>query len=282
MKTIIAKNSGYCYGVKRALKIVEETLDKYKDDDKKVYSIGEIIHNRNVVKGLSDNGLKIVKDKEDVPDGSVFLVRSHGMPPGVLKEFEKRNIEVIDATCPFVKKAQAKAKKLAREGYFVILIGDKKHPEVRGIKEHSGTDDILVVIEKKDLAGIKRKKKIGIILQTTQTMEKFKSILDIVIEKADRIMIENTICNTTSIRQESTAEIAKKVDLMIVVGGKNSANTTHLAEISRKILGNTFHIENFKEIEKKWFDGVEKVGISGGASTPFKDIEDTANFIESI
>ena len=162
------------------------------------------------------------------------------------------------------------------------IIGDKDHPEVKGIKEHSNTDELLIVNSKNDLKGFRRKKKIGLILQTTQTMEKFRSILDIVIEKADRVLIENTICNTTSIRQASTEAIAKKTDMMVVVGGKNSANTTHLAEIAKNTGKRTFHIENFKEIKKEWFEDARVVGISGGASTPMKDIEDVAKMLESF
>lgn len=280
MNIEIAKYSGYCFGVKRALDFAEETLKKYKNKNKRIYTLGSIIHNPGVVKELSKKGIKVVKSLEEILPESVFIVRSHGMSPLILEELAKKKVIIVDATCPFVKKAHDNAKFLSKNEYFVIIIGSKNHPEVKGIKDYVKDNKCLVVENKEDIDNVKNKKKVGIVVQTTQTSEKFKLIISSILEKAKEILIFNTICNTTSKRQISTEKLAKKTDLVLIVGGKNSANTTHLAEISRLYNNKTYHIENYKEIKPEWFKNVKKVGISGGASTPLKDILEIKGFLE--
>ena len=278
----VAKYSGYCFGVKRALDIAEETLNKYKKNGNKIYTLGQIIHNRGVVEELSKRGITVANSEEDIMPGSILIVRSHGMSPVVLKKIRAKKVKIVDATCPFVKKAQAKAKFLSLSGYFVIIIGNKDHPEVMGIKEHIKNNNFIVAEEVADVQSIDKKEKIGIVIQTTQTSNKFKSIVNEILEKGNEILIENTICSTTKDRQNSTKELAKKVDIMIIVGGKNSANTTHLAEISKNCNTTTYHVENYKEIKLNWLKGAKKVGISGGASTPEKDIFKIKKLIENL
>jgi len=279
----IAEYSGYCFGVKRAITITEKTINKYKKTNGKIYTLGEIIHNSGVVKELSKKGLSVAKDEKEITPGNVLIVRSHGMSPVLLEKIKSKNVKIVDATCPFVKKAQSKAKYLSQNGYFVVIIGNKNHPEIKGIKEHVEDSNCCMVIENaEEVSKLRKKKRIGVVVQTTQTSENFESIACRILEKAKEILIENTICSITKNRQNSARKLAKKTDVMIVVGGKRSANTTHLAEISKKYNTGTYHIENFKEINAEWFNGAKKVGIVGGASTPMKDIVDVKKIIEKI
>jgi (E)-4-hydroxy-3-methyl-but-2-enyl pyrophosphate reductase len=277
----IAKNSGYCFGVKRALDLAENTLNKYRNKSAKIYCLGQIIHNKGVVEDLSKKGIKFVDKEEDVEPENILIVRTHGMAPDIIDRLKSRNIKIIDATCPFVKNAHSKARTLAKRGYFLIIIGNKKHPEVIGIKNHAKGSSYLVVENLSDLDSIGKKEKIGVVVQTTQTIENVAAIVSKLIKTGKEILVENTICNTTGNRQDAAKDLARKVDLMLIVGGKNSANTTHLAEISKKINKNTYHIENYKELKTEWLKGIKKVGISGGASTPMQDILEVKNFIEN-
>lgn len=274
--------SGYCYGVKRALSIVEETLRKNKNNNIKIFTLGSVIHNPGVVKELAKNGLRSVKDINDVTAGNTFIIKSHGISPKLIKSIRSKDLKVIDTTCPSVKKAQAKAKDLSEKGYFVVVIGNKEHPEVLGIKDQVKDQNYIVIENKKDAALLKRKNKIGVIIQTTQTIEKLKLITDELQDKTRELLIYNTICDTTRKRQNATKKISKEVDIMIIVGGKDSANTTHLAEIAKKSGTPTYHIENYSELQKKWFKDIRQVGISGGASTPERDIIDIRKAIDKI
>jgi 4-hydroxy-3-methylbut-2-enyl diphosphate reductase len=282
MEVEIAKYSGYCFGVKRALKIVKKTLDENNVTGKKTYTLGSVIHNPGVMKELSSLGLISVSNPENIKPGSILIIRSHGMSPRVLDDLLQKNIEIIDATCPFVKKAQAKVKKLESQGYFVLVIGNRDHPEVIGIKEQLNDESVKVIENSTEASGLDFKKKIGVVIQTTQTADKVRSITSVLIDKCKELLICNTICDTTKNRQESTKVLSKKVDVMIVAGGKNSANTTHLADISLSENKSTYHIENSGEIDPEWFKDSDRIGISGGASTPEKDIIDIKKVIESI
>jgi 4-hydroxy-3-methylbut-2-enyl diphosphate reductase len=282
MDVEIAEYSGYCFGVKRALKLAREALGKKDADNKKIYTLGSIIHNPGVVQELSEKGLVSVKDIEDIEEGSVFVVRSHGMPPAILGKLRKKNIIIIDATCPFVKKAHKRTQKLAADGFYVVLIGDNDHPEVCGIREQVGKSLISVISTKEDLATLDKKPKIGVVIQTTQTMEKLKELTCGLLDKTRELYVVNTICDTTKNRQNATRQLSKRVDLMLVVGGKNSANTTHLADIAKQNNPNTYHIENKDGLVKDWFKNTDKVGISGGASTPEEDILEIRKKIEDM
>lgn len=282
MEVEISKYSGYCFGVKRALKIVEKTLDEYSGSGKKVYTLGSVIHNPGVMKELSSMGLASVGKPEDIKPGSILIVRSHGMSPRVLEDLLQKKIEIVDATCPFVKKAQAKVKKLKSQGFFVLVIGNRDHPEVIGIKEQLDDSSVKVIEDSLEASDLDFKKKIGVVIQTTQTADRVKGITSVLFDKCKELLICNTICDTTKNRQESTKKLSKKVDVMIVAGGKNSANTTHLADISLSENKSTYHIESYDEIKPAWFKHSDKIGISGGASTPEKDIIDIKKTIEGI
>ncbi|MBN1299016.1 MAG: 4-hydroxy-3-methylbut-2-enyl diphosphate reductase [Actinobacteria bacterium] len=281
MKAIVAKTCGYCFGVKRALDLTEKTLKKYKN--KKIFSIGQIIHNKGVIKTLCDKGLIIAEGEDNIEPGSIFIVRSHGMSPDLLKRIESKGVIIIDTVCPFVKRAQSKAKMLSRKGYHLVIIGNQKHPEVISVIEHADKNNLTVIEKPEELAKIKKHKKIGVIMQTTQMKSNAKSIVAGLLDKAKEILIENTICEVTEDRQHITGELAKKVDVMLIVGGKNSANTSHLAKIAKELNTRTYHIENYTEIKPEWFDDKNTtVGISGGASTPDSDINAVKHYIEDF
>ena len=283
MEVKTAKYSGYCFGVKRALKITEEILKKNQGNKKtKVFTLGSIIHNSGVTDELAKKGLISVKELEKIESGSIFIIRSHGMSPNLIKEIKERNIKIIDATCPFVKKAQASTEDLSKNGYFVIIVGNKKHPEVMGIKAYILNKNYTVIEDEADTERLPEKEKIGVVVQTTQTIERLSLISGKLLRKTKELLVYNTICNTTRNRQNSTEELAKNVDTMIIVGGKNSANTRNLTSISKEFNKKTYHIESYREIKPEWFKNAKKVGISGGASTPVEDIIDVKKAIEKL
>jgi 4-hydroxy-3-methylbut-2-enyl diphosphate reductase len=271
----VAKKAGFCFGVKRAIDI---TFDLAKEGDDGIYTYGPLIHNPQVVDELNRKGVKTVDDLTS-PDITTIIIRTHGVSPEVYAETSKMGYNVIDATCPFVKKAQNYAQILKDEGYQVLIIGDQQHPEVQGLIGFA-SGDALVVNSADHLPELK--KKVGIIVQTTQSFDTFKKIVLQVIGSAREVKIYNTICDFTAQRVQETKELAKKVGLIIIVGGKNSANTNQLVTLSQEFCDKVYHIETAKEIRKTWFKGVEKVGITGGASTPQWIIDDVVNKIREI
>lgn len=262
MEILLAANAGFCFGVKRAINMA---FDAAQNCDGDVYTLGPIIHNPQVVEKLGQEGVKSVNDLP-AQDGATVIIRTHGVPPGVMDEARSR-FNVIDATCPFVKKAQEDARALADKGYQVVLVGDKGHPEVKSILGSAGEG--AVVVEKAgELQQIRLKKRIGVIVQTTQSFENLAAVVTECLSRAKVVKVYNTICNSTTVRQEATRELARQVDLMLVVGGRNSANTTRLTSICMDEGRATHHIEVPEEIMPEWLENVGKVGITAGASTP--------------
>ena len=264
-KIDISEFSDFCFGVKRAISLAESALKKYP---KPIFSLGPLIHNRQVVSKLSKKGLNIVHDYKKIKGGTV-VTRSHGVDPDVLDKIKRTKIDVIDATCPFVKNAQMLAEKLSQRGYNVIIIGDKGHPEVKSLRSFSG-DETSVIASKNDVKKLKFKKsKIGVIAQTTQSLRNFLEVISELLQKEfDEIRIFNTICSDVSMRQKSTERLSKDNDLVIVVGGKNSANTKRLHEICKGIGTQAYHIESGCEIKDNWLKGKKTIGVVSGASTP--------------
>lgn len=265
VEIVKAKNAGYCYGVERALKLVEESLKNLK---KPFYSLGPLIHNPQVVKELEEKGIKAIKSLNSVSSGTV-IIRSHGVKPQIMQEARVKKLDVIDATCPFVRKAQLVANQLKKEGYTVVIVGEKTHPEVEGILAYAGSNAVVVEssreISKKKFGDISR---VGVVVQTTQSLEKLKKVVAKLLTFTLELKVFNTICNATRKRQDSARKLAQQMDLVIVIGGKNSANTTRLFQICQKINPSSYHIESPDEIQKSWFKSVKKVGITAGASTP--------------
>jgi 4-hydroxy-3-methylbut-2-en-1-yl diphosphate reductase len=272
VEILIAKMAGFCFGVKRAIDMAF-TLSKKGG----VYTYGPLIHNPQVIEKLRERGVDMT-DNLDRDDIRTLLIRTHGIPYDFLKKTVTAGYDVVDATCPFVKKAQYYAKLLRKEGYQVVILGDREHPEVKGLMSYAGKD--VIITDGETLTRLK--KKVGIVVQTTQPIERLKRLLGIVIQQSKEIKVYNTICDSTALRLKETEELARKVDAMIVVGGKNSANTTQLAHLCRSLHIRTCHIETADEMKEEWFREVNKVGITAGASTPEWIIEDVKKRIQDI
>ncbi|WP_025270165.1 4-hydroxy-3-methylbut-2-enyl diphosphate reductase [Hippea sp. KM1] len=265
MKIEIAENAGFCYGVMRAIEIADKALREYKS----LCSFGPIIHNPQVVEEYQKKGLKVIESLDEA-DGPV-LVRSHGVPPKVYEEIEKRGLKVIDATCPFVKEAQRYARQLYEEGYKVVIFGDNEHPEV---KAHLGyTDYTASVINSPESASSIKASRVGVVCQTTQSVERFGLTIGELAKRIRELKVFNTICDATEKRQKAARELARRSDVMIVIGGKNSANTRKLYEICKENSKRAYHIETERELERDWFENAENIGITAGASTPSYIIE---------
>ncbi|MBP8599529.1 MAG: 4-hydroxy-3-methylbut-2-enyl diphosphate reductase [Selenomonas sp.] len=261
MEVILADYLGFCYGVKRAIMIARENASA----DSTACTLGPIIHNPQMVERLKQEGVGTVERLDDMEKGTV-IIRSHGVGPRVYDEAAERGLDLVDATCPHVKKAQLSAKSLVDEGYHVVIIGEKEHPEVSSIFEWSdGQAEIIETEEEAET--LVPCAKLGIVCQTTFSGAKFRKVVSCLLAKAREIKILRTICTATDQRQAAAVELAGKVDLMLVIGGKNSANTTRLAQICAEKC-RTYHIETAAELQSEWFDKIEKIGITAGASTP--------------
>ena len=281
----MAKCAGFCYGVKRAV----ETTKKIKTENasKNVWVLGELIHNSHVINNLEELGIKTVDELPNNESG-ICIVRSHGMAPQKIKEIEEKGFEVVDLTCLDVKKVQQKAIELAKEGFLVLILGKPEHPEVIAIKANAElyTDKVFVISDENDLKAIEQEitkhKRDGIVIQTTQKIELLKDITSKVIPLSSEIKIFNTICKSTSLRQQEARELAKTSDLMVVVGSKKSANTTHLAEILQDIT-NTVHIENASDLNeyKDLLNKATNIGVTAGASTPDDVIKEVIKYLEN-
>ena len=280
----LAKYAGFCYGVKRAV----ETVKKLKADnpDKKIYILGELIHNSQVIQELDEMGIKTIDELPEHGDG-ICVIRSHGASPEVFENIKNVGFEIVDLTCLDVKKVQQQAIELAKDGYFLVIVGKPEHPEVVAIKANAElwSNNVVVTNTPDKLEEyreqIKKHKKVGVVVQTTQRVENLKSIVDYLIPISKELHIANTICSSTSMRQKEAKELSQESDLMIVVGSKKSANTTHLAEILKDNC-KTIHIETDKELEnyKELIDSSNDIAITAGASTPQSIIEKVVNEIK--
>ncbi len=260
MKVKIAKNSGFCFGVKRAIKIALENAK----NNHEIVTLGSIIHNPQMVAKLeSENILKV--DNVEQIKGRPTIIRSHGVKKGILNELKNNNIEIINATCPYVSKTQDYAKSLSEEGYELIILGDKNHPEVKALRSY--VDKEVLIVANADELPDKKFKKVGIISQTTRRVEDLQELVKKLVPKCHEMRVINTICNATTIRQNSTLSLAKESDVMVVVGGKNSSNTKMLAKICESFV-KTYHIETACEIDNMWFKDKQNIGLTAGASTP--------------
>jgi 4-hydroxy-3-methylbut-2-enyl diphosphate reductase len=278
MKVSVVKRAGFCFGVKRAVGIA---FDMAKKNRGGVYTLGPIIHNPQVVDKLKEEGIMPIEDIERVGgnDVSAVIVRTHGVPLDIMRRIGKSGVEIIDATCPFVKKAQLYAKLLRDEGYRVVILGDSEHPEVKGLMSYAGRGAVVVG----DVLKIPvLKKKVGIVVQTTQQVETLKKLLAAIVEHSKELKVYNTICNSTALRLKETKELAEKVDVMVIVGGRNSANTTQLAALCRSLVVPSFHIETAAELKEQWFSSADNVGITAGASTPDWIIKGVRKRIKNI
>ena len=262
LEILIAKSAGFCFGVKRATQMAFDAADNYTS----LQSLGPLIHSPQMVKKLEDRGIRVCQQVNEA-DGEAIVVRSHGVTAEEFAALKGCGKVIVDATCPFVTKAQKYAKDLSDAGYLLVLVGEAHHPEVQGIVSYAA-GEVMVVASPEEAAELPKNRKIGIIAQTTQSIENFRKIVGVCMEKTRHLKIYNTICDATSVRQEEAVAIAAQVDLMLVVGGYNSANTTRLAGLCREQGTPTYHVETASAIDPLWFEGVKKVGLTAGASTP--------------
>lgn len=262
MEIILAKELGFCFGVRRAIGLAEEALKSKK----RVASLGPIIHNPLEVSRLESMGLKVINDISELKDGESILIRSHGAPFEAIQELKDRGIDIIDATCPLVARAQRMVEFLSSEGYKVIIVGEQGHPEVKGLVSY-GKDDTFVVSSLEEIPEIS-KEKIGIVGQTTFSLERFKEIVSEIVGRSWEIRIFNTLCDASRKRQRAVEELVDKTDVIIVIGGKNSANTRRLVDIAKSKGSIVYHIESWDEVLPEWFVGKDKIGVTAGASTP--------------
>lgn len=277
MKIIAAEHRGFCYGVKRAVAMAEECIGKPGT----IQTLGPIIHNPQMVKRLADKGISAAEDLSQISNESTIIIRSHGVGPEVYEQAQAKKLQVIDATCPHVKKAQQAANQLLKEGYTVVVVGEKHHPEVKSIVEWSnGT--ALVVETIAEAMNVPVAARLGVVAQTTFVGEVFEAIIEVLEKKCQELKVSRTICTATELRQQAALELASKVDVMIVVGGKNSANTTRLGQLCSDAGSVVYHIETAQELTLKDFQGVLAVGITAGASTPDWIIEEVYQKVQEF
>jgi 4-hydroxy-3-methylbut-2-enyl diphosphate reductase len=279
---ILAEERGFCFGVRRALEIIEAAGRRYG----RVQSLGGIVHNLQVVKRLEEVGVTVVKSLDEVTT-PVVAITAHGVGPGIPAEARARGYEVIDTTCPLVTKVHQAVKRLADDGFFIVIFGEPNHPEVRGALGWAGNARTLVTLNWEDIKKIKPlPHKIGIVSQTTQPVSLFsnfvKAIMDWAFPRPVEIRVINTICDPTIKRQQDAVELARQVDVMIVIGGRHSANTRHLAEMCAAEGVETHHIEVPEEVDPAWLRGRSRVGVTAGASTPDWIIEAVVRRLEEV
>jgi len=276
MQIIIAEESGFCYGVKRALELVEEYLQKGVKFD----TLGPLIHNPFVVEELKLKGVNPI-DKLEETDKKYVMIRTHGVPPEVYRRAQELGITLLDATCPFVSRAQEAARKLSEEGYIVVVVGKRDHPEVLGILGNV-KGKAYVVCEPEGIRKLNlRGKRVGFVCQTTFRHDVFAECVTEALKVAAEIKIINTRCHTTERRQNAVLKLADETNFMIIIGGKNSSNTKRLYELA-SMKGRAYHIESPEELKEEWFKNVKKVGIAAGASTPDWLVEKTVEKIKSF
>ncbi len=271
MKIELAEKYGFCFGVKRAIKIAEE--------NKNSSTYGPLIHNSKEIERLDkDFKVGLIEDFKTFKAGQKAIVRTHGIVKQELRELRDAGVDVVDATCPFVTKPQEIAQEMSEAGYDVIIFGDESHPEIKGVKSYA-THGAVVVSSIFDLIDLKLNEKIALIAQTTRKVENYMEIASYLIPRYKEVRVFNTICNATFENQEAVKKISQKADVMIIIGGKNSSNTKQLSSIAHDFCANSHHIEDENDLDYSWFKGKKICGISAGASTPDWIIQ---NVIDSI
>lgn len=287
MEVVVGKLAGFCNGVRNA---VEKTGELLENRDK-IYCLGELVHNKQLVDDLKKEGLIIVNDISEVPDNSEVIFRAHGVTKNIYQLAKEKNLTVYDYSCVRVIKLHEDVENMNNNGYYIFLFGDNNHPEVIGTKSFAKLEEITVLKDKEEIDNAinnfknSNLNKLYICAQTTFSLKKFDEFVSIVEEKLKKynndidIKINKSICEATEIRQMETENLAKKVDFMVIIGGKNSSNTIKLYEISSKNCKDAIHIETKKELENIDFSKVSKVGVMAGASTPKKSIDEVIEYL---
>jgi small subunit ribosomal protein S1/4-hydroxy-3-methylbut-2-en-1-yl diphosphate reductase len=270
-----AKVQGFCFGVAITLKKAEEAIDAREH----VTTLGHVVHNPQMVESLEQRGLRNATSVDEVDTGALF-VRAHGLPVDVYEKAAEKGLEIIDATCPMVTKIHVQAEKLKADGYKIIVVGDPKHPEVKGTLSHVPGAWCIETIE--DVEKLPRGSRVGVVVQSTYSRERFTDIVRALIAKYYEVRAVNTICTDTNNRQSEALNLSKEVEVMVVVGGKTSANTKHLAELAELNGAKSYHIEGPDELQAGWFDGVRVAGLMSGASTPGWLVDQVAQRMEEL
>jgi 4-hydroxy-3-methylbut-2-enyl diphosphate reductase len=276
MKIILAKDAGYCFGVRDAVNLAFDTTEKYGD----VYMLGHIVHNENVVKDLDDSGAKVVDSLDDVPEGKSILFRAHGTAVDTWGEANSKDMNIVDATCPLVLEIHEEVKKLEAEGRKIIIVGDHGHDEVVGIA--SQVKDPIIVATPEEAEALRKTKRAGVVSQSTQTIENVQEIINIIMTKVFDLRFVNTICFPTKRNQSQIKELARQCDAMIVIGSFTSANSNRLTALAKERNERSYQVNCAEEIDPKWIEGVEAVGVSAGASTPDNIIDEVLTKIKEI
>lgn len=278
MKVVLAENAGACYGVQRALDLAIEASKSHS----KAYTLGPLIHNPGVVADLESLGVHVAESVDEVDEGTI-IIRSHGVTPEEYAKVEARGLPIVDATCPHVARAQKAAAGLAAEGCRVIVVGEEGHPEVEGLKAWARREGAKVdVVASPDDVPNDLRAPIGVVVQTTQKRENLDAVVDAIQSQGITPIVKRTICLATRHRQDSAAELASQVDAIVVIGGRNSSNTTRLFEICADICPCTHHIESVDEIDPAWFEGCTTIGVTAGASTPETQIKAVIDYLKKL
>ena len=276
MKISVAKDAGYCFGVRDAVNLAYETADEHGE----VYMLGDIVHNEHVVRDLGQAGTRIVENLSAIPNDKPVLFRAHGTETEVWKEAKKKNLNIVDATCPLVKEIHDEVKKFAQEGRPIIIIGDHGHDEVVGIA--SQVENPTVVANAEEAEKLRKMKRAGVVSQSTQSIENVQAIINVLMTKVFDLRFVNTICFPTKRNQEQIKELARECDVMIIIGSFTSANSKRLALLSSQINPATHQVKSAIELDEAWFRDAAHVGISAGASTPDYLIEEVKGRIEQL
>lgn len=273
----ISESAGFCPGVERALRL---TLDAAERAPKPICTLGPLIHNPAVVADLKAKGVEVVSEAGELSAGTIIL-RSHGVPRNVREGLTGSGLNVVDATCPFVTLAQEKAADLRDQGYIVIILGDRDHPEVLALRSYAG-ERSLVVESAADLPEQLPGARIGVVVQTTQSEGRLSELVAALAVQVRELLVHNTICNATEQRQGAALTMASEVDVVVVVGGAESGNTRRLAELCRGRQSNTYHVEMAADLDPKWFEQAGVVGVTAGASTPSDQIDAVAAALRAL
>ena len=274
MKILVAKDAGYCFGVRDAVKLAKKSGTDYKE----VYMLGDIVHNEQVVSDLSKKGSKVVKNLDEIPKDKPVLFRAHGTDPETWKTAQKKKLNIIDATCPLVTEIHEEIKSLEEEGRRTIIIGDHNHDEVVGIA--SQVKNAIIISSPEEARSLKKMKKAGVVTQSTQMIENVQEILTVLSEKVYDLRFVNTICYPTRRNHEQIKKLADICDLMVVIGSYTSANSKRLTQLSMARNENSFQVTCADEVKKSWFTNIGSVGISAGASTPDDLIADVISKVK--
>jgi len=260
MKIALAENYGFCFGVKRAIKIAEE--------NKNSSTYGPLIHNSKEIERLEkDYNVGLTDNYKTFKVGDKAVIRTHGIPKNELEALYQNGVDVVDATCPYVTKPQQISQEMSEAGYDIVIFGDEKHPEIKGVKSYA-THGAYVVSSAQDLEGIKLSDKIALVAQTTRKVHEYMDVANYLIARHKEVRVFNTICNATFENQDAVKKLSKEADIMLIIGGKNSSNTKQLYSISKDNCEDSYHIEDEKELDYTWFENKTLCGISAGASTP--------------